>query len=202
MLITNEQASTMYNDLYDWIACHTPGSRCYRSALKQYQRNVWNPVIQLINQLKNKENLSHEEIEFLILVRYTGPIFRIQNYNPRNKGYVYETEFYQSWSYDLNGVTNVPNINGEVLLIIAETDMGINLFGLLEYLLKYNLIAIKNKFKDIRDLLKYESENEVVYSIQTKNIKTVVAVSREHLNEWEKYKKDIPKEKWIRKTIN
>lgn len=99
-------------------------------------------------------------------------------------------------------MANVPNINGEVLLIIAETDMGINLFGLLEYLLKYNLIAIKNKFKDIRDLLKYESENEVVYSIQTKNIKTVVAVSREHLNEWEKYKKDIPKEKWIRKTIN
>lgn len=94
MLITNEQASIIYNDLYDWIACHTPDSRCYRSTLKEYQRNVWNPVIHLINQLKNKENLSHEEIEFLILVHYTGPIFRIQNYNPRYNGYICETEFY------------------------------------------------------------------------------------------------------------
>lgn len=54
MLITNEQASIIYNDLYDWIACHTPDSRCYRSTLKEYQRNVWNPVIHLINQLKIK----------------------------------------------------------------------------------------------------------------------------------------------------
>lgn len=202
MLIVDVRAKVMYNDLYDWIASHTPGSRCYKSELKEYQKNIWSPVTQLINQLENKEYLDSEEKEFLDLVHYTGEIFRIQNYNPRNRGYICETEFCQSWSYDLSGVTEVPNISGEVLLIIAKTDMGINLFGLLKYLLKYNPIAIRSKFKDIRNLLRYELENEVVYPIQIKNIKNVVSVDKKHIYELDKYKKDIPKEKWVRKTIN
>ncbi|MBU3103923.1 hypothetical protein [Clostridium gasigenes] len=202
MVFTKFQADMIYNELYDWIAVHTPGSHCYKSVLKKYQEKVWNPTIEAVDRLSNKSDLNKEEQEFLKLVLYSGPIYRIQNYNPRKKGYVCENSFYQSWSQSIDGVNNIPNINGTVLLIVGNALNAINIFGLLEFLFKYNNVTLENNFKEPTNLLMYEEEQEIAYPVQFNHVKEIATVDKVDLYQWENYKVSIPKEKWGRNNMN
>lgn len=200
MLFTNKQYDDMYDSIYNWLAVHTPGSRCYISRLKCYQKDVWNPIIEIIRILNNKEILDNIEKEFLDLVVYKGPIFRVQKYNARYKGHICESEFYQSWSRSIDGVNSVSNFSGDVLLIIGQTNEGIDLFGLLTFLIKNQCIT-PNSLKSPYDLAKYEKENEVIYPVQFKNINEVVVVDKENIYNWKNCKKSIPRDKWQRNNM-
>ena len=131
MIFKREQYDKLYDEIYDWLTGYTPGGRCHISRLKRYQKEVWNPIIEMIEMLSKKEELSKKEKEFLDLVIYNGPIYRVQRYNPRYKGHVYESDFYQSWSRNLEGVANVPTIYGDILLIVGQANKGIDIFRIL-----------------------------------------------------------------------
>lgn len=202
MIFTDEQSSYIYNELYDWLAVHKPGGRCYKSVLKKYQKRVWEPTIQIINRLSNKHCLSKEEQDFLKWVSYDGQVFRIQNYNPRYKGYICENEFYQSWTCSTDGVAKVSNLNGNVLLIVGNAVNGIDIFGLLTFLFEYSKITLQNEWKHPKQLLRYEEEQEIVYPIKSEYIKEIVVVDKENINDWENHKMSIPKAKWMRNSMN
>lgn len=200
MLFTNKQYDDMYDLIYDWLAVHTPGSRCYISRLKCYQKNVWNPIIEMIQRLNNKEILDNIEKEFLDLVVYNGPIFRVQKYNSRYKGHICESEFYQSWSRSIDGVSSVSNLSGDVLLIVGQANEGIDLFGLLTFLIKNEYIT-PNSLKNPCVLAKYEKEKEVIYPVKFKNINEVVVVDKENIYNWKNCKKNISRDKWERNNM-
>lgn len=205
MLFINEQCNSMYNLIYNWLANHTPGSRCHIGLLKEYQKNLWNPIINVIDNLLDKQNLSNMEKEFLELVFYSGPIYRIQEYNPRNKGYVYENEYYQSWSKSIEGVTNVSNINGDILLIVGQASKGIDLIGFLYFLSNYELVTqfqFEGIVKNPNSLKMYFKEEEIVNPIQFKFINDIAVINKQKLNDWKNNKKSIPKNKWKRNSIN
>lgn len=201
MLFTNEQCNNIYLLAYDWLANHTPGGRCHISILKKYQNELWNPVIEVINKLSYKDKLNKKEKEFLKLVTYSGPIYRIQSYNSRRKGYIYESDFCQSWSLSLQGVSNVTNLCGTVLLIVGQAVNAIDVFGLLIFLLK-NKYVTQVGSKHPNGLGRYEKEEEIVYPIQFKHITDIVAIDKDKITDWENHKKVIPKNKWKRNSIN
>lgn len=59
---------------------------------------------------------------------------RLQNYNSKKKGHIYEMPYFSvSWSKDLNGVNNLSNYIGEVLLILAKTNISTDTIGLLDF---------------------------------------------------------------------
>lgn len=201
MLFTNEQYNKIYDSIYDWLAVYTPGSRCSISKLKRYQKEIWNPIIETIKRITKKEILNANEQEFLDLVVYNGPIFRIQRYNSRYEGYLYESNLYQSWSRSIDGVASVDNLSGDILLIVGESNNGIDIFGLLEFLLKNEYIS-PNPFKNPYELCRYEKEEEILYPIQFKHINDVVVVNKKNLHDWENNKKNIPRDNWRRNSIN
>lgn len=200
MLFTNEQYNYIYTSVYDWLVSHTPGGRCHISSLKIYQKQVWNPIIEMIEKLTKKETLNDNEQEFLDKVVYNGPIYRIQNYNSRYKGYIHESGLYQSWSMSIEGVESVSNFIGDVVLIVGQANNGIDLFGLLTFLLKNKYITF-NRLRDPYTLCRYEDEKEVVYPVQFKNINEVAVVDKDNLHDWENHKKDIPRDKWKRNSV-
>lgn len=201
MIFNEEQINIIYDKLYDWLAVHTPGSRCRKSRLKDCQKKVWEPILQAIKKLAVSPILSNEEKDFLNMVIYNGPIFRIQTYNSRYKGYIYEMEYYQSWSKSLEGVNNVSNFDNTVLLIVGNSVNGIDIFGMLTYMLKYDKISQIDDYKNPKDLLSYKEEKEIVYPVQLKNIERVVAVEKDDVNDWINHCTNIPKEKWTRKSL-
>ena len=201
MLFTRMEYDKMYEDLFDWIYSYTPGGICYKSKLKKYQKELWNPIINIINRLSNKVELNKEEEDFLRLVSYSGPIYRIQNYNSRKRGYLCELGYYQSWSKSIEGVSSVSNLSGEVLLVIGEVVNGINLFGFIEFIIENKCITRPSYARRIEQLLIYEKEEEIVYPIELENVSNLVVVNRDKIHNWEKYSINISKEKWKRNSL-
>lgn len=201
MLFTEEQYNKIYEKTYKWLANHSVGSRAYINNLKNYQKELWGPILEVINELSNKPNLNNIEKEFLELVSYTGPIYRIQHYNPKNRGFVFEHSNFQSWSRSLQGVSNI-SLYGDVVLLVGHAINGINLFGLLIFMFEHNFITNIPPCKEAMGLNKYEKEEEVVFSLEFNHLTDVAVVSKDKLLDWENHKKVIPKEKWRRNSIN
>ncbi|WP_160680303.1 hypothetical protein [Clostridium sp. C8-1-8] len=203
MFFTNKQYNKMYELIYDWLANHTSGDKAYMGDLKYYQKELWNLIIDLVNKLSSKSTLNDIENEFLNLATYTGPIYRIQHYNPKNKGYIFENKYYQSWSRDLKGASNVPISSDKVLLIVGYAVNGIDVFGLLYFLFKNEYITeIPSNFKKPDGLCRYEKEEEISYSILFEHITDVVAVDKNKLLDWQDYGRVIPMNKWRRNSID
>jgi hypothetical protein len=195
MIFTEQQSNSIYDKLYDWLASYTPGGRCNISKLRKYHKEVWGPIIETIERLSNKPDLSYEEQVFLRTVTYNGSIFRIQQYNPKNKGYICENEFYQSWSRNIDGIDKVSNLSGTVLLIVGDAVNGIDVFGLLCFLVEYQKIVPEYWFREPKYLCQYEKEKEITYPIHFVSIKEIVTVEKENIHDWRNHKKSIPKGK-------
>ena len=201
MILTDIQSNTFYDMLYDWISIHTSGEPRGISSLKYYQKRVWSPVSNAIFDISQKTELSIEEQDFLKYVVYNGRLFRLQNYHPKYKGYIFENDNFQSWSRNVNGLTKVSNLTGQVLLIVAKAQGGIDVFGLLTFLLKYRYITWFDEFKSPRNLLRYEEEQEVVYPMAIDSINVLKAIEKEKLTEWATQGIDIPRTEWRRNTF-
>ncbi|WP_238917236.1 hypothetical protein [Clostridium sp. YIM B02555] len=199
MIFTENQSNSIYDGVYDWLSVQKPGDRYSKGRLKYYQKNIWEPIIQVVSELSNKSNLREEEKEFLKLVVYNGTIFRIQRYSSRAKGYIEENGFYQSWSSGIDGIANITNYSGNVLLIIGDAVNGIDVFGLLCFLMKYKKITKINLGKYPDNLCKYEKEQEIEYPILSENIKRIIAVDKVKIQDWKNNIIEIiPKSKWKR----
>jgi len=196
MIFTSEQSQIIYDELYNWLAVHTPGSTYSKRMLKEYQRKLWDPVIQAVKSIENKSSQKEEEREFLAFVLYCGPIYRIQKYDPRSKGYINENGYCQSWSKSINGITSVTNLFGMVLLIVGTAVQGIDIFGLLCYLIKYECLAKIDKWKKPVNLCRYEKEEEISHLIVISDLSSVVSVHRDQIFDWEKCGNKIPQDKW------
>jgi len=198
MIFTNEQSSIIYDKLYDWLTVYTPGSTYSKGRLKEYQKKVWDPVKHAINCILKQSSKNEEEKEFLASSLYSGPIFRIQNYNPRSKGYINENGYFQSWSKSIDGITSVTNLEGEVLLIVGTAVQGIDIFGLLCYLLENKYEMEINQLKIPKDLGRYEMEDEISYPITITDLTSVVSVNKDQINDWKNCSNQIPRDKWRR----
>lgn len=201
MLFSHEQANIIYDGLYEWLAVHTPGSRALKSVKKAYHKALWTPVMEIIEELRVKKSLNNEEKYFLKNVVYNGTIYRIQNYDKKNKGHVCETTFYMAWSKDIEGVSNVTNLYGDILLLIGNAEGGIDIFGLLTYLLKYKCVTRIGYGRNPSALCRYEKEHEVAFQIQFQNIKDIRIIDQRNLKEWELRSEPLPKEMWERNTL-
>ena len=141
--------------------------------------------------MKNKNN-----------VVYNGLLYRVQEYSPNNKGHIYETEYYQAWSKSLDGISNVTNYCGNVLLIRCNAKNGIDVFELLIFFLKYNYITHCDDFHQPKELARYEYEQEVEFPMLFKYITDVTIIEKEQILNWEKMKIEVPIEKWRRNKLN
>ena len=94
MILTNEQSLFIFDKLYDWLTVHTPGSSYSKRMLIEYQQKVWDPVMQAVKATANQSSKNEEERKFLASALYSGPIYRIQNYSPRSKGYIIENCYF------------------------------------------------------------------------------------------------------------
>lgn len=196
MIFTSEQSQIIYDELYNWLAVYTPGSTYSKRMLKEYQRKIWDPVIKAVNSIANQSSQNEEEREFLALTLYSGPIYRIQNFNPRSKGYINENGYFQSWSKSIDGITSVTNLSGVVLLIVGTAVQGIDIFGLLCYLIKYECLTKIDQWKKPMSLCRYEKEEEISYLIIISDLISVVSVCRDQIFDWEKCGIKIPQDKW------
>lgn len=201
MIFSNEESNVIYDKLYSWLAHHSTNSVPTESLFKYYQKLIWNPILNKINLIQEKPNLTDTEKEFLNLTLYQGPIFRLQRYKPNYKGYIYPMCFYQSWSKDIEGLQNVNSFHGKLLLIQGTANLGIDIFGLLKFLLKYKYITNISLYKDPQNLLKYKNENEVAFPVQIDSIEEIYIVDKENILETMNKNNCLPKEKWVRNKL-
>lgn len=198
-----EQAEKIYKLIHGWLSSKSVGEHVTKSSFKYYQKELWNPILESIDELCSKEKLNQEEKDFLDLVKYNGIIFRVLNYNPQARRYVCELQEYQSWSKTIDGIMRVPGIHGNVLLLIGKADVGIDVFGLLCFLVKYKYIYNSQDRYSFESIARYEKEEEIVYKTSFDKIEKIVVVNSENLKEYEKnIVRKIAKDLWGRKKIN
>lgn len=203
MIFDYEQAEKIYKLIHEWLSSKSVGEHVTKSSFKYYQKELWNPILEYIEELCSKEKLNQEEKDFLDLVKYNGIIFRVLNYNPRARRYVCELQEYQSWSKTIDGIMRVPGIHGNVLLLIGKADVGIDVFGLLCFLVKYKYIYNSQDIYSFESIARYEEEEEIVYKTSFDKIEKMVVVNSENLKKYEKnIIRKIPKDLWGRKKIN
>lgn len=203
MIFDYEEAEKIYKLIHDWLTSKSVGGHVTKSSFKYYQKELWNPILESINELCSKENLNQEEQEFLELVKCSGLIFRVLDYNPRARKYVCELQEYQSWSKTIDGIKRVSGIHDNVLLLIGKADVGIDVFGLLCFLIKHKYIYNSQDIYSFESIERYEEEEEIVYKTSFDKIEKIVVVNSENLKEYEKnIVREIPKDLWGRKKIN
>lgn len=203
MIFDYEQAEKIYKLIHEWLSSKSVGEHVTKSSFKYYQKELWNPILESIDELCSKEKLNQEEKDFLDLVKYNGIIFRVLNYNPRARRYVCELQEYQSWSKTIDGIMRVPGIHGNVLLLIGKADVGIDVFGLLCFLVKYKYIYNSQDRYSFKSIERYKKEEEIVYKTSFDKIEKIVVVNSENLKEYEKnIVRKIAKDLWGRKKIN
>ena len=203
MIFDYEQAEKIYKLIHEWLSSKSVGEHVTKSSFKYYQKELWNPILESIDELCSKEKLNQEEKDFLDLVKYNGIIFRVLNYNPRARRYVCELQEYQSWSKTIDGIMRVPGIHGNVLLLIGKADVGIDVFGLLCFLVKYKYIYNSQDRYSFKSIERYKKEEEIVYKTSFDKIEKIVVVNSENLKEHEKnIVRKIAKDLWGRKKIN
>ena len=133
----------LYNDIYLWLASSTPGEHVTKGYFKDKDKKVWNRIKNKFIELEKKKELSELEKEFLNC-KYVGKAYRIIHYYKRRNGQVYPIDCYQSCSKTINGVKKV-NLYGDVTLIellSSEYSYSIDLFKLLEFMVKNKLIIL------------------------------------------------------------
>lgn len=203
MIFNYEQAEKIYKLIHDWLTSKSVGGHVTKFSFKCYQKELWNPILESISELCSKEKLNQEEQEFLELVKYSGLIFRVLDYNSRARKYVCELQEYQSWSKTIDGIIRVPGIHDNVLLLIGKADVGIDVFGLLCFLVKYKYIYNSQDIYSFESIERYEEEEEIVYKTSFDKIEKIVVVNSENLKEYEEnIVREIPKDLWGRKKIN
>lgn len=185
MIFDNKQPQEIYELIAEWLCSKSFGGHTCKSTFKYFHKNLWNPILVYIKYLKYKDNLSEEEREFLDTVVYNGDIFRVLRYYPRDKKYVYEMNEYQSWSKSLNGLKEIPGLQGDYLLIIGKSDVGINVFELLCFLIKNKYIVNPNGLKSFERIARYELEEEITYKVSFDNIHRIVAINSKDLLEYD-----------------
>lgn len=197
-LFTPKASLEIYNAIFSWLSALTPGEKRSMSSIKYYNQKVWNPVNKTIIHLRQKRCLSEHEKEFLQLVEYCGPIFRLHNYNPQNKAHIFETEYHQSWSKSVEGLSCVTNYYGQVLLLIGQSQGGIDVFGLLTFMLKHKYLLTIPQYADPRGLCMYESEQEIESPVLLDSIQDIVIVDVKDLMSWMQKSTPLPRDKWKR----
>ena len=186
----------LYHNLYKWLTMKTPGERSNENRFNHYQKGLWNPVLKIIDEISKDDNPTDKEKEFMQLVEYKGIVYRKQKYNLKNIGHVCFHGYYQSGSEDLEGLTNVSGYYGNVLLIITKEIAGINALGLLVFMYKYGYCD-----SSIHKLERYFKEKEIVFSMKEENIKEIVVVDNNKLEEWKTEGKILEKSKWKRNNM-
>lgn len=168
----------LYNDIYLWLASSTPGEHVTKEYFKEKDKKLWNQIKDKFIELEKKKELSELEKEFLNC-KYVGKAYRIINYYKRRNGHVYPIDCYQSCSKSINGIKNV-GLHGNVILIelvSSKYSYSIDLFKLLEFMVKNKLIIYKDEFelnqRNIRNLESYYDEEEVLVVLSKDNIKNI-----------------------------
>lgn len=191
--------SDIYKEIYSWIACNTPGEHRGISHFKNYDKNVWGSIKYKIKELEKNNKLTDLEKEFL-KCKYVGSGYRVFCYEKRKNGQVYINNTYQSCSKSEQGVKNVTNLHGELVLIklnAYEEHYAIDVFELLCFMYKNKLINIEDfKYYNPKQLVKYEKEEEVLIPI-TENTITNISIVNYEQNEY----KELLREKWFRNSI-
>ena len=188
----------LYAEIYDWITTHTPGKHRGISVFEYYNKQVWDKIRNKFVELESKKSLSKIEQEFL-KCRYVGIAYRVMEYCPRKKGYIYTNCLYQSCCKNLDAVKKI-NVLGDRILIKLKTTKqiyAIDIFELLIFMLKHQLINKQDILqRRLEQLLMYEEEKEIVVPILKNSIINVFIVNSEF-----KVLKEINSEQWFRDKI-
>lgn len=199
MIFNYIQPKEIYKLIFEWLTSKSVGEHATNSDFTIYQKKLWNPILNTIKELRAKKDLSDEEKEFLESSIYSGDIFRVLNYNPRYRKYVREMDEYQSWSKSNKGLSNIQGIHGEILLIIGESEIGIDIFGLLCFLIKHKYIEDEEGFYSFDTIAKYSLEEEVAFKTSFNKIEKIVVIDSNDLIDYsKKIIREIPKELWGR----
>ncbi|CEQ09816.1 Uncharacterised protein [[Clostridium] sordellii] len=202
MIFNYIQPKEIYKLIFEWLTSKSIGEHVTKSDFTFYQKKLWNPILNTIEELRNKKDLSDEEKEFLESSIYSGDIFRVLNYKPRDRKYVREMDEYQSWSKSTKGLSNIQGIHGKILLIIGESDIGINIFGLLCFLIKHKYIENEEGFYSFKTIERYSLEEEVAFKTSFSKIEKIVVIDSNDLIDYsKKIIREIPKELWGRKKF-
>jgi len=193
--------SELYEDIYCWLASNTPGEYVTKQYFKNIDKKVWSKIANKFKELEAKKFLSDAEKEFLDC-KYVGKAYRIISYYRRRKGHVYLINYYQSCSKSLNGIENV-KLHGNVILIelfSSDKSYSIDLFKVLEFMIKNKLIIYKDEFdinhRNVLNLEKYYNEEEVLVIISKENIKDISI----HDFKNDEFRK-LEKNKWFRNNM-
>ena len=196
-----EFLSDLYEELYLWLASKTPGEHTPKGYFKNTDKKVWNKIIKKIKELESKSYLNDVEKDFLNC-KYIGKSYRVSRYNERRKGHICLLDCYQSCSKTLSGIDNV-NLHGDVILIelfSSKKSYSIDLFKVLEFMIKYGLIIYKDEFdinhRNVLSLENYYEEEEVLVKINEENIRNVYIY-----NSQSKTCKELDRNKWFRSNM-
>jgi len=110
--------------------------------------------------------------------------------------------FYQSWSKSIDGLLNINGYNGKLLLIKGNSNLGIDIFELLCFLLKNKCITDFNNL-DPKLLINYENEKEIAHPITIANLEEIyIVLDKNNISKSINENNCLPKEKWFRNNLN
>ncbi|MEG2786417.1 MAG: hypothetical protein RR942_01260 [Romboutsia sp.] len=198
-----ENGVKLYGELYDWLTSISCGEYRKETSYKYYQRELWNPILEKLDELSkmDKSELSQNEEAFLKNVLYEGKVYRKMNYHNKRRGHVFEMLEYASWSSDCEGVQAVPGLGGEILLLVGYTDRGINIKELLIYFCAIKAYNSFGESKSIYKLDRYFDENEIAAPTLFKDIKDIKIINLKDIDEWKTIGVSLEKHKWKRNKI-
>lgn len=200
-LMDKRNGEMIYCHLYDWLTTFSLGEYRRPSSYKWYSKRLFFPLLEIINSLETKNQLNEIENNFLNNVQYKGKIFRIHNYNPRKRKYVYEINYFSHWSSNIEGLSNL-NLSGQKLLLVGNVDKsnpGINIYGLLYFLLQ-NVPKMRFNERPLPNLQRYCRENEIVAPVNKNTIQDILIVDSKSLSSNNINGTQLPLNKWYRKS--
>ena len=198
MFFNEVTAHEIYKMIYSWLCSQAPGEYQTKSSLKNYSNKICMPIIKQVQQIRAFEQITETQEEFLSEVLYTGLIFRIQQYHKRRVSHVCPLPFYQSWSKSLEGLQQVSNLPGDVIILEGHATDAIDVFGLLHFFWKNSLLNGIPSHMPIKNLLRYEQEQEVLYPIQKENIINISVANHSNLSGKQI---PLPQDKWFRNSL-
>ena len=191
----------LYEDLYLWLSSNSPGEKATKGYFKNKDKKVWGKIINKVKELESKSYLNDVENDFLNC-KYIGKSYRVIRYNERRKGHIYLSDCYQSSSKTISGIDNV-KLHGDVILIelfSSKQSYSIDLFKILEFMIKHRLILYKDEFdinhRNVLSLENYYDEEEVLVKINEENIRNVYIY-----NSQSKICKELDRNKWFRSNM-
>ena len=170
--------SELYDDIYCWLATNTPGERSTKGYFKNKDKKIWNRIRNKLIELEKRNNITKVEKEFL-KCKYVGKAYRKIHYFKKRHGQVCLLNCYQSCSKTIKGLKNV-SIHGDVVfveLFANEYSYAIDVYNLLMFMIKYNLIVYKDEFEkkyhNVLNLEGYINEEEVVVVLSADNVRNI-----------------------------